>query len=500
LINLRTGRNLLFHLFWFLSLSVASLFNPLEARANCGAILFTNVYGQPGTFGLFIEDTTNKVLFSTMFSISPANGTYLVDTSSLPLNEGSTYILGFYTVGYTPIGAPFSNWSVTLDSSFQFTTGQPQTQSGFLRNPNTEKLPFTVVNSCSPIPPQAAAQLHLQNTESAINQLFSIVRAIPGNASLSEHQIAEQAFSAVVDARNGFYGLSNDFQFLKSLDLVTISNVDHYSQAYAVSTGNNPGEGQIAGFVFGVIVDPVYNIGKAIAQTFGSNFLATGVGPQSPANFDFWALAGAKAAFNNLPPGQPPNAGTDLVPLQPVSTGNNASVFVQEPLLDVLYTLDPIQSSGFTYFVLSGPLFSSITVPRSSIPNDTSIKLFYAGKVVSLSPDQTYTFDSPVNIFSIEGIDFSGTNSHFISKVSFVATGTSAIAQVSRQVAGPSFGDLNGDGVVNCLDLDLVRTYFGKNYTQPGFDPRADVNLDGVVNVLDLSAVARQLPAGTACH
>jgi hypothetical protein len=60
-------------------------------------------------------------------------------------------------------------------------------------------------------------------------------------------------------------------------------------------------------------------------------------------------------------------------------------------------------------------------------------------------------------------------------------------------------GDLNGDGLVGCDDLAIVKASFGKKVGQPGFDPRADVNGDGVVNVLDLSIVARQLPAGTTC-
>ncbi len=60
-------------------------------------------------------------------------------------------------------------------------------------------------------------------------------------------------------------------------------------------------------------------------------------------------------------------------------------------------------------------------------------------------------------------------------------------------------GDLNGDGVVNCADLGIVKASFGKRAGQPGFDPRADVNSDGVVNILDLAFVARQLPAGTHC-
>jgi hypothetical protein len=63
----------------------------------------------------------------------------------------------------------------------------------------------------------------------------------------------------------------------------------------------------------------------------------------------------------------------------------------------------------------------------------------------------------------------------------------------------PVPGDVNGDGVVNCLDLAIVKASFGKKTGQPGFDPRADVNKDGIVNILDLSIVARQLPAGTTC-
>jgi Dockerin type I domain len=66
---------------------------------------------------------------------------------------------------------------------------------------------------------------------------------------------------------------------------------------------------------------------------------------------------------------------------------------------------------------------------------------------------------------------------------------------------GPSIpGDLNGDGLVNCADLAIVKASFGKKVGQAGFDIRADVNGDGVVNILDLSAEARLMPAGTVCN
>ena len=46
--------------------------------------------------------------------------------------------------------------------------------------------------------------------------------------------------------------------------------------------------------------------------------------------------------------------------------------------------------------------------------------------------------------------------------------------------------DVNGDGVVNILDLTLVAQAFGKD------DLQGDVNGDGVVNVFDLVFVANQ--------
>ena len=69
----------------------------------------------------------------------------------------------------------------------------------------------------------------------------------------------------------------------------------------------------------------------------------------------------------------------------------------------------------------------------------------------------------------------------------------------STSTVTPMPGDRNGDGVVNCADLDIAKASFGKRTGESGFDPRADVNGDGIVNILDLSIVARQLPAGTTC-
>lgn len=60
-------------------------------------------------------------------------------------------------------------------------------------------------------------------------------------------------------------------------------------------------------------------------------------------------------------------------------------------------------------------------------------------------------------------------------------------------------GDVDGDGVVNCTDIGIVKAAYGKRAGQAGFDARADVNGDKIVNLTDLATVTRALPAGTRC-
>jgi hypothetical protein len=60
-------------------------------------------------------------------------------------------------------------------------------------------------------------------------------------------------------------------------------------------------------------------------------------------------------------------------------------------------------------------------------------------------------------------------------------------------------GDVNNDGIVNCVDLNIARAAFGKRTGQTGFDARADINRDGKVDVYDLSFVSRRLPPGVSC-
>lgn len=64
---------------------------------------------------------------------------------------------------------------------------------------------------------------------------------------------------------------------------------------------------------------------------------------------------------------------------------------------------------------------------------------------------------------------------------------THKLLALARERQNWTFGDVNGDGIVNILDLTLVAQTFGMQ------NPEADVNSDGVVNILDLTLIARQM-------
>lgn len=49
-------------------------------------------------------------------------------------------------------------------------------------------------------------------------------------------------------------------------------------------------------------------------------------------------------------------------------------------------------------------------------------------------------------------------------------------------------GDLNGDKVVNILDILLIVKDFGKT---TGFNPVVDLNNDGAINILDILGVVK---------
>ena len=60
-------------------------------------------------------------------------------------------------------------------------------------------------------------------------------------------------------------------------------------------------------------------------------------------------------------------------------------------------------------------------------------------------------------------------------------------------------GDINADGKIDCADISIVKSSFGKKRGQIGYDSRADVNNDGIVDIRDLSLILKKLPTGLTC-
>ncbi len=61
-------------------------------------------------------------------------------------------------------------------------------------------------------------------------------------------------------------------------------------------------------------------------------------------------------------------------------------------------------------------------------------------------------------------------------------------------------GDVNHDMVTNCTDYSIVKSLLNVTYTSSRYNAAADINGDGVINVLDLAFVSSGLPKGTVCH
>jgi hypothetical protein len=337
-------------------------------------------------------------------------------------------------------------------------------------DPNGHLAVNVVESAQGAIPANMSAHLKVNDTLSVINQVFSAIRSDPQNSALNENQIAEKAWTAIVDARNGSFGANNEFAFLQNVDLTTISNADHFAQAYYVSTGNTVVNNPISGVILGAIIDPVYNLGKAITQSTGYDFFATGSGPQSPANFDFWALAGADAALDESAPGNTP---TDIAP---ILESDGTSVYVTDPAESVQVPLDPLLAYGFSYEVLGGGNVTSFEIPSSAVPGVTSYSLVYGTTATTVPVDSVYTFSPPVTRFTVEGLTPSGqaqiarrrdlrthgaaTANEFKSVLTFSPSGIASISQTACNqptVAlaagsgcdGTYCGNYNGDIVVS---------------------------------------------------
>jgi hypothetical protein len=156
------------------------------------------------------------------------------------------------------------------------------------------------------------------------------------------------------------------------------------------------------------------------------------------------------------------------------------------------------QSAYFTDAILNDVTGDGLIGPTSTVdvfqPASPGVYSIVARGLESSPYSVTVTIVSPTG-----GILQSFTWSGQAQPGSIDTTTLNFNSGAASSTTTPMPGDRNGDGRVDCTDLNIVKTAFGTSRGQPGFDPRADVNGDGVVNILDLTVVARALPPGTVC-
>jgi hypothetical protein len=71
--------------------------------------------------------------------------------------------------------------------------------------------------------------------------------------------------------------------------------------------------------------------------------------------------------------------------------------------------------------------------------------------------------------------------------------GSVATAGTSFTLKHPTTSaDINGDGLVNILDLALVARAYGSRPSDARWDPRCDLNYDDLINIIDITTVASQ--------
>lgn len=360
------------------------------------------------------------------FGVTLVPGAYVVGgringafgNSQVPSSSGADVYLNSQLVGRcgpfdpgTGAGSPCNFAPAAWSSSFGPSTvsGGSNTVSVVQTSPFVVRLAPTTVS---------VDVMETAQTQNVINNVISTLRNDPANAGKSEKEIAELAFSALTDARHGFYGINDEFGQLRGLDSVTLSNADHYFQVYAMGLGNSASENPLTAAIVGAVIDPAYNLGKEIAQTvFGTTFFAADEGPQSPANFDFWGLSGALSAIG-VRTGLTPN------PIQPVVSDAQSSIFVEEVQANIPLRFDPVAAPGFEYTSWAGPLFASVLIPNASVPGLDHFFLDVGNLTYTLRPDELFSFDTPVNQFTIRGISgpFVGV-ADFVTELSFAGSG-----------------------------------------------------------------------------
>jgi uncharacterized repeat protein (TIGR01451 family) len=209
------------------------------------------------------------------------------------------------------------------------------------------------------------------------------------------------------------------------------------------------------------------------------------------------AISGRTRQFNDV-----------VIAFPPANTGNLAITTTPSPISGIVtagsalnLTIAVTNSAGgpITGATLSDPLPAGTSVSWTISPPYTGPgTCAITGAVGSQVLNCAFGTIAASQTFSISLVSSNSSLGRY-TNTAVVLIGNQQILTIGSIIVTIP-GDVNGDGVVNCMDLHIIKASFGKKTGQAGFDPRADINHDGIVNVLDLATVARQLPTGTVCQ
>jgi uncharacterized repeat protein (TIGR01451 family) len=215
-----------------------------------------------------------------------------------------------------------------------------------------------------------------------------------------------------------------------------------------------------------------------------------------------WNLLGI-----NLQPGASSDVLFSILPLQNLTSDtaikNTATVTfdVNSPVTtnqvtNIIDRTPPVSTMGKLPWRTFDPNFPISWSGTDAIGSIANYSVFESVKGGPFTPYLKNTTDTQTSFTGLAGNTYG-----FIS----IATDTAGNVESKQPVSEATIlvslpGDVNGDGVVNCTDVDIVEDALGTRVGERRYNKEADVYNDGVVNWRDLAFVIKHLPRGTRCH